>query len=553
VPAGPPGVMAAAFLGIPYAIPPIGSLRFRPPVPITTPWGGVRDTDTQPYACYQMIDTTFPGFEGSEMWNPNREMNEDCLYLNVWTPKRKPYKAPVLVWVYGGGFYSGSVSLDVYDGRYLAVAEDAIVISMNYRVGSIGFLALVGYRDAPGNVGLWDQRLALQWIRVNAEAFGGDPNRVTLFGESAGAASIGLHLLSPYSKGLFNRAVLQSGSPNGPWATIGAAEGRRRAALLGKAVGCPYGNETELVGCLKGVDALRLVEGEGEVLPPQSVFRFAFVPVVDGEFLIDSPEVMLGAVEVLLGAVRDEGSYFLVYGVPGFGKDNESLISREEFLGGVRMGVPQANDLAAEAVVLHYTDWLDADNPIKNREALDDIVGDHNVVCPMMAFAQRWAQRGGKVYAYLFDHRASTLLWPSWMGVPHGYEIEFVFGQPLDPKKNYTKEEQELSRRIMRYWGNFARTGDPNGGVAGPQWPPYTPSGQRYAHLNARPLSVGQGLRTQICAFWTRFLPKLLNATGPTEDAEREWRLEFHRWSSYMGRWRTQFEHYSRQQPCATL
>ncbi|XP_015705900.1 acetylcholinesterase-like [Coturnix japonica] len=295
VPAGPPGVMAAAFLGIPYAIPPIGSLRFRPPVPITTPWGGVRDTDTQPYACYQMIDTTFPGFEGSEMWNPNREMNEDCLYLNVWTPKRKPYKAPVLVWVYGGGFYSGSVSLDVYDGRYLAVAEDAIVISMNYRVGSIGFLALVGYRDAPGNVGLWDQRLALQWIRVNAEAFGGDPNRVTLFGESAGAASIGLHLLSPYSKGLFNRAVLQSGSPNGPWATIGAAEGRRRAALLGKAVGCPYGNETELVGCLKGVDALRLVEGEGEVLPPQSVFRFAFVPVVDGEFLIDSPEVMLGA------------------------------------------------------------------------------------------------------------------------------------------------------------------------------------------------------------------------------------------------------------------
>lgn len=260
-----------------------------------------------------------------------------------------------------------------------------------------------------------------------------------------------------------------------------------------------------------------------------------------------------GEVEVLLGAVRDEGSYFLVYGVPGFGKDNESLISREEFLGGVRMGVPQATELAAEAVVLHYTDWLDADNPVKNREALDDIVGDHNVVCPLMAFAQRWAQRGGKVYAYLFDHRSSTLLWPSWMGVPHGYEIEFVFGLPLEPRNNYTREEVELSRRIMRYWGNFARTGDPNGGVGGPRWPPYTPSGQRYAHLNARPLSVGHGLRTQICAFWTRFLPKLLNATGPPEDAEREWRLEFHRWSSYMGRWRTQFEHYSRQQPCATL
>ncbi|NXH23593.1 ACES Acetylcholinesterase, partial [Myiagra hebetior] len=136
------------------------------------------------------------------------------------------------------------------------------------------------------------------------------------------------------------------------------------------------------------------------------------------------------------------------------------------------LGVPQANELAAEAVVLQYTDWLDQDNPVKNREALDDIVGDHNVVCPLMHFAQRWAERGGTVFAYLFDHRASNLLWPPWMGVPHGYEIEF--------------------RR----------------------WPSYTAAGQSYARLNARPLAVAQGLRAQACAFWTRFLPKLLNVTG---------------------------------------
>ncbi|NP_001383926.1 acetylcholinesterase precursor [Gallus gallus] len=481
IPAGPSGSTAAAFLGIPFAVPPLGPLRFRPPLPIPTPWTGIRDADSQPFACYQMVDTTFPGFQGSEMWNPNREMSEDCLYLNVWTPKRRPYRAPVLVWIYGGGFYSGSVSLDVYDGRYLAAAEEAVVVSMNYRVGSLGFLALAGHRDAPGNVGLWDQRLALQWVRDNAEAFGGDPDLITLFGESAGAASVGFHLLSPHSKGLFRRAVLQSGSPNGPWATIGAAEGRRRAAALGRAVGCPYGNETEFLGCLRGKEAAELLEGEGVVMPPQSVFRFAFVPVVDGDFVVDSPDVLLGA--------------------GGFGRHR----------GGPQRGLPP--------------------------DGLRPTLGSE----------------GGKVYAYLFDHRSSTLLWPSWMGVPHGYEIEFVFGLPLEPRNNYTREEVELSRRIMRYWGNFARTGDPNGGVGGPRWPPYTPSGQRYAHLNARPLSVGHGLRTQICAFWTRFLPKLLNATGPPEDAEREWRLEFHRWSSYMGRWRTQFEHYSRQQPCATL
>ncbi|NXT00798.1 ACES Acetylcholinesterase, partial [Jacana jacana] len=477
--------------------------------------------------------------------NPNREMSEDCLYLNVWVPpippssssspphQTPPKLVPVLVWIYGGGFYSGSATLDVYDGRYLAAAEGLVVVSMNYRVGALGFLGFPGHPEAPGNVGLLDQRLALRWVQTNVEAFGGDPGAVTLFGESAGAASIGLHLLSPPSRPLFRRAVLQSGSPNGPWVTVGAAEGRRRAATLGTLVGCGGGasggaplNETELLGCLRAKTPLELVEQEAAVLPQQGIFRFAFVPVVDGDFLADTPEALLGGgealeeppgapqVEVLLGAVQDEGTYFLVYGVPGFGKDNESLISREEFLGGVRLGVPQANELAAEAVVLQYTDWLDQDNPVKNREALDDIVGDHNVVCPLMHFAQRWAEKGGKVYAYLFDHRASNLLWPPWMGVPHGYEIEFVFGQPLNPNLNYTEEEEKLSRRIMRYWGNFARTGDPNEPWERERrWPLYTASGQRYARLNAHPLAVAQGLRAQPCAFWTRFLPKLLNVT----------------------------------------
>ncbi|XP_074427931.1 acetylcholinesterase [Larus michahellis] len=564
LPAGATGEVGA-FLGIPYAEPPVGRLRFQPSRP-AAPWRGVLDASSYRHACYQAVDTMFPGFGGSEMWNPNREMSEDCLYLNVWVPLPRPTApVPVLVWIYGGGFYSGASSLDVYDGRYLAAAEGLVVVSMNYRVGALGFLALPGHPEAPGNVGLLDQRLALRWVQANIGAFGGDAAAVTLFGESAGAASIGLHLLSPGSRTLFRRAVLQSGSPNGPWATVGAAEGRRRAATLGKLVGCGgggggnNGNETELLACLRAKAPPELVEQEAAVLPQQGVFRFAFVPVVDGEFLADAPEALLAAggrpdAEVLLGAVQDEGTYFLVYGVPGFGKDNESLISREEFLGGVRLGVPQANELAAEAVVLQYTDWLDQDNPVKNREALDDIVGDHNVVCPLMHFAQRWAERGGTVYAYLFDHRASNLLWPPWMGVPHGYEIEFVFGQPLNPHLNYTGEEEQLSRRIMRYWGNFARTGDPNeASEQEPRWPLYTAAGQRYARLNARPLAVAQGLRAQACAFWTRFLPKLLNVTGPMEEAERQWRLEFHRWSSYMMRWKSQFELYSRQERCHPL
>ncbi|NXL69022.1 ACES Acetylcholinesterase, partial [Chordeiles acutipennis] len=448
-----------AFLGIPYAQPPVGPLRFQPPQPIQ-PWSDVLDASSHRHVCYQAVDTMFPGFGGSEMWNPNREMSEDCLYLNLWVPSPPPTSPdlPVMVWIYGGGFYSGAASLDVYDGRYLAAVEGLVVASMNYRLGALGFLAFPGHPEAPGNVGLLDQQLALRWLQKNVRSFGGDPQRITLFGESAGGASVGFHLLSSSSRSLFQRAILQSGSPNGPWATVGAAEGRRRALTLA------HLNITKLLSCLRSKSPPELVEHEASVIPPQSIFRFAFVPVIDGHFLAETPEVLLETMkkpeaEVLLGVVHDEGTYFLVYGVPGFGKDNESLISREEFLGGVKLGVPQANELVAEAVVLQYTDWLDQENPVKNREALDDIVGDHNVVCPLMSFAQRWVERGGTVFAYLFDHRASNLLWPPWMGVPHGYEIEFVFGQPLNPQLNYTLEEKELSRRIMRYWGNFARTG----------------------------------------------------------------------------------------------
>ncbi|XP_072497459.1 acetylcholinesterase isoform X1 [Notamacropus eugenii] len=556
-----PGGPVSAFLGIPFAEPPVGPRRFLPPEPKRA-WNGVLDATSFQSVCYQYVDNLYPGFQGSEMWNPNRELSEDCLYLNVWTPSPRPVvPASVLVWIYGGGFYSGASSLDVYDGRFLARVEGTVLVSMNYRVGAFGFLALPGSREAPGNVGLLDQRLAMQWVQDNVAAFGGDPRSVTLFGESAGAASVGMHLLSPPSRGLFHRAVLQSGGPNGPWATVGAGEARRRATLLARLVGCPTGsNDTELVVCLRTRPAQDLVDHEWQVLPQQSVFRFSFVPVVDGDFLSDTPEALINAgdfhgLQVLVGVVQDEGSYFLVYGAPGFSKDNESLINRAQFLAGVQVGVPQASELAAEAVVLHYTDWLHPDDPARLREALSDVVGDHNVVCPVAQLAGGLAAQGARVYAYVFDHRASTLSWPLWMGVPHGYEIEFIFGLPLEPTLNYTGPERSLALRLMRYWANFARTGDPNEPREreAPRWPPYTAGAQQYVSLNLRPLEVRRGLRAQACAFWNRFLPKLLSATDSLDEAERQWKAEFHRWSSYMVHWKNQFDHYSKQERCSDL
>ncbi|XP_056298967.1 acetylcholinesterase [Pseudoliparis swirei] len=559
-----------AFLGIPFGEPPVGKRRFRPAEP-KRGWSGVYEANAYPNACYQFVDTSFPGFQGSEMWNPNREMNEDCLYLNVWVPSSpRPHSLTVMVWIYGGGFYSGSSSLDVYDGRYLAHSETVIVVSMNYRIGAFGFLALHGSSEAPGNVGLLDQRMALQWVQDNIHSFGGNPKQVTIFGESAGGASVGFHILSPDSRPTFTRAILQSGVPNCPWSSVSPAEARRRATLLGKLVGCTGCNDTEMVDCLRGKSPQELIDQEWQVLPLSALFRFSFVPVVDGDVLPDNPEAMLSSgnfkdTQILLGVNQDEGSYFLLYGAPGFSKDNESLISREDFLEGVKLSVPHANDIGLEAVVLQYTDWMDENNGVKNRDAMDDVVGDHNVICPLAHFARSYAQHSalkansqGAVFLYLFDHRASNLAWPEWMGVIHGYEIEFVFGLPLEKRLNYTLEEEKLSKRMMRFWANFARTGNPNVNNDGTadnkrRWPQFTVSEQKHVGLNTEPLKVHKGLRNQMCAFWNRFLPRLLNITDNIDEAERQWKVEFHRWSSYMMHWKSQFDHYSKQERCTDL
>lgn len=206
------------FMSIPYAQPPLGALRYRHPRPVEK-WSGVLNATHQPNSCVQIVDTTFGDFVGADMWNPNTPMSEDCLYVNVFVPHPRPKKSPVMVWIYGGGFFQGTSTLDVYDYKTLATEENIILVSLQYRVANLGFLYL-GTPDAPGNVGLFDQNLALRWVHDNIHHFGGDASRVTLFGESAGAVSVSMHLLSPMSRDLFQRAILQSGSPTTPWAVV---------------------------------------------------------------------------------------------------------------------------------------------------------------------------------------------------------------------------------------------------------------------------------------------------------------------------------------------
>jgi len=257
---------ARRFLGIPFAAPPLGALRWRPPAPIV-PWQGMKDATAFGPACAQLSSVITP-----------RSESEDCLYLNVWTPDPAPARPlPVMVWIHGGGNNNGSANDPVplglgglfYDGRHLAETRDVVVVSMNYRVNVFGFFphSSLAVEDAEyphsGNQGLLDQQQALRWVRDNIVAFGGDPNNVTIFGESAGSYNVCFHIVSPGSHGLFHRAIGQSGGCTTYQPTAAEAETRSQAVI--DAIGC--GGASDVPGCMRDVPVATLLQHAGESGP----------------------------------------------------------------------------------------------------------------------------------------------------------------------------------------------------------------------------------------------------------------------------------------------
>ncbi|CAH0557610.1 unnamed protein product [Brassicogethes aeneus] len=510
------GKKVDSWMGIPYAQKPIGNLRFRHPRPAEK-WEGILNTTSPPNSCVQIIDTVFGDFPGATMWNPNTPLSEDCLYINVVVPKPRPVNAAVLVWVFGGGFYSGTTTLDVYDYNIMVAEENIIVVSMQYRLASLGFLYF-GTSDVPGNAGMFDQIMALQWIRDNIAAFGGNPNNITLFGESAGAVSVSLHLLSPLSRNLFSQAIMQSGSATAPWAIISREESLLRGLRLAEAVGCPH-QESDInavIECLKKKDPVELVNNEWGTL---GICEFPFVPIIDGAFLDEHPVRALAnknfkKTNILMGSNTEEGYYFILYYLTElFRKEENVYVNRQEFLQAVTELNPYVNQVARQAIVFEYTDWLNPDDPIANRDALDKMVGDYHFTCNVNDFAHRYAELGNNVYMYYYKYRTVANPWPSWTGVMHADEINYVFGEPLNPTKSYTAQEVDLSKRIMRYWANFAKTGNPSlssNGVWTPTfWPLHTAYGREYLILDVNTTATGRGPRLKQCAFWKKYLPQL--------------------------------------------
>ncbi|MGI5447417.1 carboxylesterase/lipase family protein [Streptomyces sp. CA-243310] len=499
------------FSGIPYAAPPTGPLRWRAPVPAAR-WQGVRDATTTAPRCVQMPAPGAAEVVGSE----------DCLYLNVTTPTptptRKPagQKRPVLVWMHGGAFLGGSGS--DHDPRELAVRGDAVVVTVNYRLGIFGFFGHPGLGSAPP-FGLADQQTALRWVRANAERFGGDPGRVTLFGESAGALSVCAHLTSPTAVGLFQRAVLQSGSclmsfppgalgPRTPAYEPFASQRDVRAAGADAArqLGCAKGTEDEVLACLRGQSTDRLATAQ----LMQSFNRPAF----GNELLPVAPDQALASgrfhrVPIIQGTNHDEMRMFVGLSLAAF-----PIRTEDDY----RARLVDAFGSAAPAVEAEYPA---AHHPTPAL-AWAAVLTDRSLSCTTLAadLAIVAHAPGLPVYGYEFGDPDAPVLagLPANPGFPygaaHGFELPYLFSD-FPTERPLTDTQRALSHRMIDYWTSFARTGDPNRFDA-PRWPVLRPSSPQtvQAVQAVQALAPGPGGIRSVdasaahhCAFWDR-LPR---------------------------------------------
>ncbi|XP_060615321.2 cholinesterase-like [Anolis sagrei] len=473
-----------AYLGIPYAEPPLGKLRFQKPLP-HQPWSQVLEATSYGSPCYQKNPF---GLMFVNMWVAKKPHSEDCLFLNIWVPHPRPSTpVPVLLWIHGGGFVAGASSLDLYNGAALAAAENVIVASMNYRLGVLGFLFLPP--EAPGNMGLWDQNLAMKWVKDNAAAFGGDPAHLTLLGHSAGAASVGFHLLSPASRPLFTHAVIQSGVPNAPWAWRHPNESMWAAMRLSEALNCEQGNHSDTESCLRNVvNCLRKVD------PDEGGFYFLekfHGPTSDGDFLPEEIEKLKEAglshdKPLLLGITRDEGSIFTVF-VNHNILNNGGILTWEELLQAINMMFQQqVEDSIVKALAKKYSE--DTHGPGQYLSALSHLFRDYYFLCPLAEVTAKMETSGSPLYVYSFNRRVSGSLWYEWMGALHGVEVPYLFGTfsaVLGKNDTITEADAALSRRLMRYWAEFARSGNPTGSEPSKvQWPLYNATEQNAFHID---------------------------------------------------------------------
>jgi len=473
-----------AFLGVPYAKPPLGELRWRPPAPPRS-WHGVRDATQYAASCPQAPS----GFAGPGPFA------EDCLYLNVATPTlRRSADQPVIVWIHGGGLTQDASRN--YDGSKLA-ANGVVVVTINYRLGALGFLAHPALASRPGgpagNYGLMDQQAALRWVQQNIEAFGGDPHNVTIAGESAGGLSVLAHLVSKGSRGLFQRAIVQSGAFALDQQPLAAAESAGKA--FAAQAGCP--NQT--AKCLRALPVDALVAN----------FPGAAIPgVVDGAVLTET-----------IGAALRAGRFAPVPIINGI-NHNEELIFvaglQVAVSGGTFVPVPEPVDDTTYASVIAAVlgvsparaSAIAAEYPPaaygSALGALTVLVSDANFACPALQ-VDRWTSRRAPTFAYEFDDDTAPQRFAPPGALPpiatHSSEIQYLFDMPNTPVPATLNADQEaLATQMRTAWARFASTGDPS--TRDVRWPSVGHDERVLSLLTPEPVVEDDFASAHRCGFW---------------------------------------------------
>jgi para-nitrobenzyl esterase len=453
------------FTGIPFAAPPTGELRWRPPAPVL-PWDGVKETKMFSPACPQPVAA-----------DPTLNMSEDCLYLNVWTPATSADgKLPVMVFFYGGAFGKIAGSMPLYNGTALA-EKGVVVVTTNYRVGALGFLAhpeldSESPYNVSGNYGLLDQIAAMQWVRRNIGEFGGDPSRVTIFGQSAGGESILIHLVSPQSKGLFSQAIVESGTFWTNGAEIDALNSRADAEKLGETYAQSLGySGPGTIAQMRNLSYRELTNATPwPAAPFQMVNMRHFEPTIDGWLIPGSPDELfrlhrINPVPLIIGSNADDG---------------------RTLAAGANMTVPEYQTFirnrfeAADFVLAKYPVKTTADVQLQ----LEQIMTDYDFTDAVKFVAGSNSDLNQSTWRYQYSY----VLPGANLGAFHGSETILLFKVPIPPDP----ANDRVSDNLVDLWTRFAKTGDPNGGM-NVSWPKYSRVSGQYLDIGAVPAVKSEG------------------------------------------------------------
>lgn len=487
-----------SYYGVPFAKPPVGDLRLKDPV-ASESWEGVRAGSEQPPPCLQ-VSLMLP-LMGIRVSLDQLTGSEDCLYLNVFTPAgREPEeRLPVMVWIHGGGYFSGAA---VEYQPHVLMNHDVVLVVVQYRLGILGFLSTED-QVMPGNYGMKDQVMALRWVQENIHTFGGDKDRVTIFGESAGGASTHLHMMSPKSTGLFKRAIMQSGSAVAPWAL--SKRHLEAAQHAGETLGCLDTSKNDvLLRCLQAADAKQLVELSQDFFE-WFLFPMRMGPRVDGDFLLDDPELLLreakhARVDVISGVTANEGAFF-INALEANENTQRSLQENFSVSGPISLNLdPEDPDPVASSTKMFEYYLGDIVIDVDHYEQLMELFSDRHFSLghDLTSF---FHSRVAKTYRYSLDHRAeltfSDLLSKErktqW--ISHCDDLFYLFrGGPF--LQQGRMELQDLAREddltlrevILSAWTNFAATGNPTpDNTLGFVWEAASEDDLRYLSLTPTP------------------------------------------------------------------